>query len=325
MNNRTPAVSVIIPVYNVEKYLRRCLDSVINQTFTDFELILVNDGSTDNSLKICREYSIADSRIKVIDIPNGGCSKARKTGLENSSGEWILHVDSDDWIELDMLQSLYAAAIGDDADIVACGLCFDDGLGTVSDMNFPYKSEKGTDIYRINVLYSSLCNKLIRRNLYEKNNISPVPGVSMWEDVIVTTRLRFHSRKTVIVPRVLYHYFSAQRGSLCNVSARQYPYDQIKVVKYLCDYFSDKDISKTILHKLTDSLKLAAKSDIFDTDSEGAFNLWKSLYSESNASIWSMKHIRIKTRILWYIASKTDYKRYNKIINRLRQIWRIIR
>src|SRR5690606_27364966 len=101
-----PKVSVIIPVYNAEKYLRECLDSVLAQTFTDFEVLLINDGSTDASGKICDEYAEKDSRIKVFHKENGGVSSARNLGLDNAKGEWISFVDSDDTIEQETLATL---------------------------------------------------------------------------------------------------------------------------------------------------------------------------------------------------------------------------
>lgn len=94
----TQKISVIVPVYNVEKYLSRCIDSIISQTFSDFELILVDDGSTDSSGKICDEYGKKDGRVKVIHKRNGGLSSARNCGLENAKGNYICFVDSDDWI-----------------------------------------------------------------------------------------------------------------------------------------------------------------------------------------------------------------------------------
>ena len=100
-------VSVIVPVYNAEKYLHRCIESIINQTLNGIEIILINDGSTDNSLNICKQYEEIDPRIKVIDKENSGPSASRNIGIENANGEYITFVDSDDWIELDMLENLY--------------------------------------------------------------------------------------------------------------------------------------------------------------------------------------------------------------------------
>ena len=113
-----PLVSVIIPVYNVEQYLRQCLDSVVNQTLKDIEIICVNDSSTDNSLAILNEYAARDSRIKVITQPNGGAGAARNNGLSASTGKYLSFLDSDDFFEPDMLELAYEKAEEDKADFV---------------------------------------------------------------------------------------------------------------------------------------------------------------------------------------------------------------
>ena len=99
-------ISVIVPVYNVEKYLNKCLDSIISQTYTNLEIILIDDGSTDNCGKICDEYASKDKRIKVIHKENAGVSSARNYGIQCATGDWIMFVDSDDWIEFDAINSI---------------------------------------------------------------------------------------------------------------------------------------------------------------------------------------------------------------------------
>ena len=113
-------VSIIVPVYKVEDYIRECLDSILAQTYPYFELILVDDGSPDNCGRICDDYAKGDNRIKVVHKVNGGISSARNAGLEVAKGEWIMHVDGDDWIEPDMLEKMYAVAEKSQADIVYC-------------------------------------------------------------------------------------------------------------------------------------------------------------------------------------------------------------
>ena len=110
-----PKISVIVPVYNAEKYLHRCIDSILAQTFADFELLLINDGSKDSSGTICDEYAAKDSRVRVFHKENGGVSSARNCGLDNAIGKWITFVDSDDWVKLDYLYSMISQA---DADLV---------------------------------------------------------------------------------------------------------------------------------------------------------------------------------------------------------------
>jgi len=117
----TPKISCIVPVYNVEKYLHCCIDSILSQTFTDFELILVDDGSPDNSPAICDEYARKDNRIKVIHQKNAGVSVARNSGMDIMQGDYYCFIDSDDWITTDYLEKLYNTAKEENADLVVCG------------------------------------------------------------------------------------------------------------------------------------------------------------------------------------------------------------
>jgi len=119
---KTHRISVIVPVYNVEKYLARCIDSILAQTFADFECILIDDGSSDNSPAICDEYAKKDDRIKVIHKENGGVSSARNTGLDVAQGEWITFIDSDDWVENNILDLLLNNAVKNNCDMSVCGL-----------------------------------------------------------------------------------------------------------------------------------------------------------------------------------------------------------
>lgn len=116
--NSTPLVSIVIPVYNVEKYLRQCLDSVVNQTYGNLEIVCVNDGSPDKSLDILREYEQKDQRVKVIDIENHGLSGARNVGTDQCSGDYLFYIDSDDWIDLNTVEASMCAAQENDADLV---------------------------------------------------------------------------------------------------------------------------------------------------------------------------------------------------------------
>lgn len=117
-----PKISVIVPIYNSEKFLKRCVESILAQTFNDIEVILVNDGSTDNSPSICEDYAKKDKRIVVINKPNGGLSSARNAGLDIAAGEYIGYVDSDDYIAPEMYGKLLAACESESADVAECGL-----------------------------------------------------------------------------------------------------------------------------------------------------------------------------------------------------------
>ena len=120
MKSKNIEVSIIVPVYNVEEYLERCLESIINQTFKNIEVIALNNGSTDNSLNILLKYAEKDKRIKVIDNYNLGVSEARNNGIREANGKYIVFVDSDDWLDKDMIEIIYSNIVENDCDLVMC-------------------------------------------------------------------------------------------------------------------------------------------------------------------------------------------------------------
>ena len=117
-----PKVSILVPIYNVEKYLSRCIESVLSQDFRDYELILVDDGSPDRCPQICDEYAKKDSRIKVIHKKNGGLSDARNIGLDIATGEYVMFIDSDDFVDIDMMESMMNNMIDNNVDLVVCNI-----------------------------------------------------------------------------------------------------------------------------------------------------------------------------------------------------------
>ena len=203
----SPQISIIIPVYNAEKYIHRCIDSVISQTFTDFECILIDDCSSDGSPKICDDYAKRDKRIKVIHkTHNEGSSLARKIGLENSTSEYVMYIDSDDWIDNDMLEKLYSQAVSQDYDIVYCDYYFHDILGDTEYKKMPHLTDDFVNNIRLSVLGkdgSMVWNKLVKRGIYEKIIF---PKSSYAEDRYITAQVFFYSRKITYVNFAPYHY-----------------------------------------------------------------------------------------------------------------------
>lgn len=180
-------ISVIVPVYNVEKYIRNCLDSIINQTYKDLEIILVDDGSTDNSGAICDEYAQKDSRIKVIHKQNGGLSSARNAGLDNATGKYVGFIDSDDFIELDMYEKLLNTLQVTQTDVCMCGCKIVSEQGAILfKNNLPIKIYKIDDILKdvILPLETSAWNKLYKREII--GNARFPEGKIHGEDLIFT-------------------------------------------------------------------------------------------------------------------------------------------
>ena len=150
-------ISVIVPIYKVEKYLRRCIDSIINQTFKNIEIILVNDGSPDNCPKICEEYKNKDNRIIIINQENQGLSVARNSGIRIARGQYLVFIDSDDYIEEDMIEYLYEGIVKYDVDISCCGYVavYDNGIKekiTVPSEDTIYKKEEALNILLLKCL-----------------------------------------------------------------------------------------------------------------------------------------------------------------------------
>jgi glycosyltransferase involved in cell wall biosynthesis len=168
-------LSIIVPVYNAEKFLDKCLESLKNQTIKDIEIILVNDGSTDNSLEICNKYAQNDSRIKVLTQKNSGQSKARNVGIDNSNGEYIAFTDSDDWVDLDYYEKLVESCEKHDAEI-ACASIIRERKNTrkyrvkyTETLDVTDEQEK-IDVARVpNMCY--VFNKVYKKSLLERLNL----------------------------------------------------------------------------------------------------------------------------------------------------------
>ena len=208
----TPIVSIVIPVYNVEKYLPQCIESIIRQTFTDFELILVDDGSTDNSLKICKEYAANDRRIVVFHQENLGVSKARNHGLKLAKGEWITFVDSDDWLDDAFLES-FGCEKHQEADIIVQGLKYiDNETGAVKRQTvFANDCIVAPDLdgkmaqYNVLSFGVTVC-KCFKRELINRCSISFDESISYHEDHVFTLSYIANSHIIVLTSACGYNY-----------------------------------------------------------------------------------------------------------------------
>lgn len=203
-----PAISVIIPVYNVEQFLRKCVDSVIAQTMDDIEIILVDDGSKDSSGSICDEYADKDSRIKVLHKRNGGLSDARNEGLKLASGEYVGFVDSDDYISNDMYETLYNNLINNKTDISVCATnnVYKNRTVTLFDKSIPgvYSREQAVKgLLSGKEIAFSVCNKIFKRDFF--NTIS-FPVGKYYEDAFVIVDLLMMADSIYVCNEPKYYY-----------------------------------------------------------------------------------------------------------------------
>lgn len=211
-----PQVSVIVPIYNVEKYLNRCVDSILNQTFSDFELILVDDGSPDNCGKICDDYAKKDNRIHVIHQQNGGLSAARNAGIDwafaNSDSEWIAFVDSDDWIHPRYLEFLYKAVKNDKTKISICNYVRESHhLENYHDVMFTSKIMQGMELFesKFNIQATVAWNKLYKKELF--SDIS-FPNGRLHEDEFTTYKFLYLAGEISWIDKPLYYYYQNVEG-----------------------------------------------------------------------------------------------------------------
>ena len=205
---KQPLISVIIPVYGVEKYRSQCLESVINQTYNNLEIIVINDGTKDRSAEIAKEYAAKDSRIKVYDFKNGGLSVARNRGLEIATGEYISYLDSDDWLDTKMYETLLETAMKNEADMVKCGIIETNGASeekiTFSDVKIINNEQhKAFENYFKGILWTLAWNGLYKKELAKKVKF---PDNVVHEDNYSSGMFLYLAKKVIAMPFCLNYY-----------------------------------------------------------------------------------------------------------------------
>lgn len=237
-------LSVIVPVYNVEKYLSKCLDSLINQTLKDIEIILVNDGSPDNSQSIIDEYKKKDKRIKSIIKENGGQGSARNLGLTKAKGEYISYIDSDDWIDSNMLEEMYNCAKEKDLDIVICGYnnIFGDRIEEVlvpDNLINDTLSNKNSKIFNI----ISPCSKIYKREYLLNSKVLFEENKVWYEDFAYSVKLLATTSKIGIVNKAMYNYLIRPNSTMNNTKILK-NLDILLAVDDIVAYMKGKKIYK---------------------------------------------------------------------------------
>ena len=231
-----PKISIIVPIYNVEQYLRRCLDSLLDQSIQDIEIIAVNDGSTDQSLKVLKEYADKDVRIVLVDKQNGGVSSARNEGLQLAKGEYIGFVDPDDWVNSEMYATLYEAAITENADIVMCTYmrefgthskkkAFDlpdrvtyIGEDVISKVMRRIVGPINEEIANPELLdaWGTVWSKIYRASLIKDNSFwfTDLTEIGTNEDSLFNIKALYYANSFVFLNQPFYHYWRVNTGSV---------------------------------------------------------------------------------------------------------------
>ena len=258
-------VSIIVPIYNAQNYLNRCLDSLLAQTLEDIEIILINDGSKDDSLAICRAYEEKDSRIIVIDQKNAGVSAARNAGLDRASGQYVGFVDPDDWAEPDMYALMYEKIHTLGCPVCLCNYYKDDKNNSVP-KRFKVKKEilnkqevikvivsnmVGVDdiMPRYNYVMGCVWRCLYERSFIEKNNLRFEEGIGFMEDLVFNVRALLKVESLCIVPKFLYHYVQNPKSILHTYNKNMWT-DQMRVHSLLEGYIKEAGLEEMMRNRL---------------------------------------------------------------------------
>lgn len=246
-------VSVIVPVYKVEQYLEKCVNSIREQTYKNIEIILVDDGSPDKSGEICDNFSKEDSRIKVIHKKNGGLSDARNVGIKQASGEYLLFVDSDDWIHKDTVMKTVQSAEKNKADIVLFDfISIEESTGRERRFTMPFPEEKVISVKDIPELICkscSACNKLFRKKFWEDSGIY-FPVGKHYEDLGTIPKLLGIAEK-VIYKKEVYYYYLQRTGSIMHETNIQRNYeDRTAMVDNVLEFYNERGLFEKFYREL---------------------------------------------------------------------------
>lgn len=318
-------ISIIIPVYNVEKYLHRCLDSVINQSYSNLEILLIDDGSTDSSLQICNEYASRDARIKVIHQENMGLAGARNTGIRNVNSSYFASIDSDDYVDKDFIYKLYNCMSLSNSDIVQCNyVALNNDDNQLIEKSKPSNSEllEFSDYAYLNTLLKEeyhpanilYWNKLYKTELW-KDIILPVGNLH--DDVYGLTFVIEKAREVTIIPDVLYYYM-IREGSITNRQDSNY---KIKYALDLNDVYSARyELFKQKGYRDLASETLIEKANIIK-------NLYRATACLNDSDAKRIFFKRMQTDLISYlleyfknkkIESKTKHKLFRHFLRTIK-------
>lgn len=297
-------ISVIVPIYKVEKYLNRCINSIVNQSYKNIEIILVDDGSPDKCGEICDEWVKKDKRIKVIHKENGGLSDARNAGIEIAQGEYLSFIDSDDYVHKDFIKILYENCLKNNADISMCGVRQTD---KDENINKEIKNENIKIIFSKDVLerkhniYCVAWNKLYKKSIF--SNIR-YPKGKIHEDVAVIYKIMYYSNKIAVTDAELYFYFSAPE-SIMRSEFSEKRLDILDGLKNEYEFFIKKGEEKyayfILVEFLNNILDIYEKSSEFNGDKVRLRRHLRKIYKKTYKKVISNKNTNINMKVKYIL------------------------
>lgn len=302
-------VSVIITIFHCERYIETCARSLFEQSLDSIEYIFVNDATSDNSIsvleKVFTDYPNRKPFIKIINLEkNGGVSNARRIGLANATGEYVIHTDSDDWIDKDMFERLYLKAKETDADIVGCNFRHE-----FNDIQYDFH-QKYADTIEENIsrlingrIFPSLCTSLTRRSIISNNDISFPEDLNMGEDLFFNLQLYLHAKKIVSMDWAPYHYRHTEDSS-CVQRTRKSTDSDIAIAGMIEKLMKEKQLYDRYAKDIEYRKFFSKLPLIQNLDNDDNYQEWLNIYPETNNNIWQYKELSWKHRFELWLASK---------------------
>ena len=295
-------LSVIIPAYNVEKYIKRCINSVLSQDLKNIEIIVIDDGSKDKTSDICLEISKNNKNIIYKKVQNRGCSAARNLGISMAKGKYIAFLDSDDWVDLDMYINMVEEAEKNQADIVICGFKkLDENKNLLSTVKIPKRNTKDEYIDCTTEWFSSPCNKIYKRDLLEKNDIKFLLNIYTGEDMFFNFICFFYSKNIISLDEPYYNYFMNQNSVSNNYKNRT---DIYIVIRELIFFYKRNGVYEENINKIRECFKyhgIMYPFDVLQKLSENKVKNWKRFYRKIKEEIDKLKEIEtIDIKIYYY-------------------------
>ena len=292
-------VSIIVPIYKVEDYIRECIDSILAQMYPDFELILVDDGSPDDCGRICDDYAKGDNRIKVVHKVNGGISSARNAGLEVAKGEWIMHVDGDDWIEPDMIESLIEAAQITGADMVIGDFVkYGPSAGYNKLPTWSSDKKKSMTNY-IAYVMTTIWGSIAKRSLYADHSLKSPDGISYCEDFHLIVRLCHFANKIVNVHRPFYHYRYRPTSIMSNMNGKTEA-DEQWVYQDTIRFFKEQGVYEDYRKVMSWRVLKSAQELLLDPAGHKRF---MELFNDGREFIFSCPFVNRKIKMLAWMLT----------------------
>ncbi|MEG0299849.1 MAG: glycosyltransferase family 2 protein [Cetobacterium sp.] len=302
-------VSIIIPAFNVEKYIVKCVESALNQTLEDIEIIIVDDGSTDGTSKICIELERKNKKIKYKRIENSGCSVARNLGLSLSTKEFVAFLDSDDWVEKTMYEDLYKKAKSNNSDIVICGFKkINENGRLLSTVKIPENLTKDEYTDCKTEWFSSPCNKIYRKEMLEKYSVNFLLNVYTGEDMFFNFKAFFYADKISAIDFPYYNYYMNQYSVSNNYRNRT---DIYIVLEKLIEFYKMNGQYEENIKKIQECLLyhgIMYPFDVLQKMKENKIDEWEKIYEEVRKNIKKFKKLETLEIKKYYFYRRSRLK-----------------